>query len=177
VLTQEERARQRLAVTIANQNLEGRDTIDLLSLTDRYHIGIDLKKALDKPGSKADVILRAGDIVDIPQMNNTVKISGAVFYPNTVNYDKNNSWRDYVREAGGYTHNARKHKTYAIYQNGKVATVRGNRIRTEPGMEIVVPEKAEREREALSATDIASLVTSTSSIAYLIYAVTMMMSR
>lgn len=177
VLTQEEVARQRLAVMIANQNLEGRDTIDLLSLTDRYHIGIDLKKALDKPGSKADVILRAGDIVEVPQMNNTVKISGGVFYPNTVNFDKNNSWRDYVRQAGGFTQNARKRKTYAIYQNGKVATLRYNRIPTEPGMEIVVPERSEDERQPLSATEIASLVTSSSSLAYLIYAVSTMMTR
>ena len=89
VLTEEEVQRQRLAVMIANQNLEGRDTIDLLALTDRYNIGIDLKKAINNPGSKADVILRAGDIITIPQMNNTVKISGGVFYPNTVNFDKN----------------------------------------------------------------------------------------
>ena len=177
VLTPEEVARQRLAVSIANQNLEGRDTIDLNALTDRYYIGIDLKKALKHPGSKADVVLRAGDIVTVPQLNNTVKITGAVFYPNTVNFDKLYSWRDYIRQAGGYTSNAIPRKVYAIYMNGKVSTRRTGRIKAEPGMEIVVPEKGEKERNSISATEIASIVTSSSSLAYLIYAVSTMINR
>lgn len=177
VLTSEEVARQRLAVQIANQNLEGRDTIDLNALTDRYYIGIDLKKALDKPGSKADVVLRAGDIIHVPQMNNTVKVAGAVFYPNTVNYDKTYSWRDYVRQAGGFSHNARPSKTYAIYMNGKVATRRYGRIKMEPGAEIVVPEKEEKEHSEMNAAQIASIATSTSSLAYMIVAITNMLKK
>ena len=83
----------------------------------------------------------------------------------------------YVRQAGGFSHNARGRKTYAIYQNGKVATVRYNRIKTEPGMELVVPEKEETERRAISVAEIASLVTSSSSLAYLIYAVSTMLRK
>ena len=44
-------------------------------------------------------------------------------------------------------------------------------------MEIIVPEKEVDERRPISVTEIASLVTSTSSIAYLIYAVTSMMKQ
>ena len=176
VLTSEEIERQRLAVMIANQNLEGRDTIDLNALTDRYNIGIDLKKALDHPGSKADVVLRAGDIVNVPQMNNTVNVAGAVFYPNTVNYDKTFSWRDYIRQAGGFSHNARPKKTYAIFMNGKVATRRYGRIKIEPGAEIVVPEKEEGQN-SISVSEIASLATSTSSLAYMIVALTNMLTK
>ena len=177
VLTSEEVQRQRLAVMIANQNLEGNDTIDLNALTDRYYIGIDLKKALDKPGSTADVVLRAGDIVTVPQMNNTVKVAGAVFYPNTVNFDKTLSWRDYIRQAGGFSHNARPRKTYAIYMNGKVAVRRFGRIPMEPGVEIVVPEKEEIETNRVSVSEIASIATSTSSLAYMIVALTNMLTK
>ena len=177
VLTSEEVQRQRLAVMIANQNLEGNDTIDLNALTDRYYIGIDLKKALDKPGSTADVVLRAGDIVTVPQMNNTVKVAGAVFYPNTVNFDNTLSWRDYIRQAGGFSHNARPRKTYAIYMNGKVAVRRFGRIPMEPGVEIVVPEKEEIETNRVSVSEIASIATSTSSLAYMIVALTNMLTK
>ena len=177
VLTSEEVQRQRLAVMIANQNLEGNDTIDLNALTDRYYIGIDLKKALDKPGSTADVVLRAGDIVTVPQLNNTVKVAGAVFYPNTVNFDNTLSWRDYIRQAGGFSHNARPRKTYAIYMNGKVAVRRFGRIPMEPGVEIVVPEKEEIETNRVSVSEIASIATSTSSLAYMIVALTNMLTK
>lgn len=173
VLTDEEIERQRLAVTIANQNLSGKDTISLDSLQNYYYIGIDLQKAIDSPGSVADVVLRAGDIIDVPQQNNTVKISGGVFYPNTVNYEESLSWKDYVHQAGGFTKYAHKRKTYAVYMNGKVA-VRGHKMKMEPGMEIVVPQRTEEERHRMTAAEIASLVTSTSSLVYLIYAVSSM---
>ena len=174
VLTEEEMDRQKLAISIANQSLSGRDTINLDSLTNSYFIGIDLQKAIANPGSTADVVLRAGDIISVPQQNNTVKVSGGVFYPNTVNYDKSLSWKDYVHQAGGFTNNARKRKVYAVYMNGKVA-VRGHKMKMEPGMEIVVPERTEEERRKMTAGEIASLVTSTSSLAYLIYAVSTML--
>lgn len=173
-LTDEEIERQRLAVTIANRNLGAKDTINLDSLQSYYFIGIDLQKAIDNPGSAADVVLRAGDIIDVPQQNNTVKISGGVFYPNTVNYEKSLSWKDYVHQAGGFTKDARKRQTYAVYMNGKVA-VRGHKMKMEPGMEIVVPQRTEEERHRMTAAEIASLVTSSSSLVYLVYAISSML--
>ena len=110
------------------------------------------------------------------EMNNTVKVAGAVFYPNTVNYDKTFSWRDYIRQAGGFSHNARPKKTYAIFMNGKVATRLYGRIKIEPGAEIVVPEKEEGQN-SISVSEIASLATSTSSLAYMIVALTNMLTK
>ena len=49
-----------------------------------YSVGIDLEKALANPGSIDDVVLRDGDELYIPQMQSTVKMSGAVTYPNSV---------------------------------------------------------------------------------------------
>ena len=166
VLTKEEIERQQVAVMIANQNLDQKNTIDLGSLSDRYKIGIDLEKAMSKPGSAADVTLRDGDIIEIPILNNTVKISGGVFYPNSVAFDKNLGWKDYVRQAGGFTKLARKGKTFAVYMNGKVSV--GNRIYTEPGMEIVVPERKEEEKHPMSPVEIASIATSTTSLASMV---------
>ena len=169
VLTDEEVERQRLAVMIANQNLVGRDTINIEQLSDRYHIGIDLEEAISHPNSLADVILRDGDIIDIPIMNNTVKISGGVFYPNTVVFDRKLKWRDYVRQAGGFTKLARRSNTYAVYMNGKVSV--GNKIYVEPGMELVIPERKETENQKMSPVEIASIATSTTSIASMVLSV------
>jgi len=167
VLTQEERDRQMTAVMIANQNLGEKTEINVATLTDRYTIGIDIEKAIANPGSVSDVILRSGDILEIPQMNNTVKVSGGVFYPNTVAFDESLRWKDYVNQAGGFAKHVRRGKTYAIYMNGKVAAGR-SKIYTEPGMEIVVPEKKESERQKLSPVEIASLTTSATSITTLV---------
>ncbi len=166
VLTQEEVERQRLAVMIANQNLGSKDTIGTEQLAESYRIGIDLEKAIANRGSVADVILRDGDIVDIPIMNNTVKISGGVFYPNTLAFDESLGWRDYVRQAGGFTKLARRSKTYAVYMNGNVSV--GNNIKVEPGMELIVPERKESEMRGMSPVEIASIATSTTSLASMV---------
>ena len=166
VLTEEEKERQAMAVSIANKSLNETMMIDMNTLADSYTIGIDLEKAIKQPGSNFDVVLRDGDIINVPQMNNTVKISGGVLYPNTVVFDKRMGWRDYIKQAGGFTKLARNGRTYAVYMNGKVAT-RG-RIYIEPGMEIIVPERKASEIKQWNPTEIAALTTSTVSLATLI---------
>lgn len=166
VLTQEEIDRQKMAVMIASKDLDDKSVINLDALTDRFTIGIDLEEAIANPGSTADIILRSGDVIQIPQMNNTVKVSGGVLYPNTVAFDSNMNWKSYVKQAGGFTKLARRGKTYAIYMNGKVAV--GNQIYIEPGMELVVPERKESDVQAMSPVEIAALASSTTSIAALV---------
>ena len=60
---------------------EAEDSIGvaLMNVKD-YSVGIDLEKALANPGSIDDVVLRDGDELYIPQMQSTVKMSGAVTY-------------------------------------------------------------------------------------------------
>lgn len=166
VLTEEEKERQKLAMEIAASKLEGKVVLDSFILEDRYNIGINLERAMSNPGSVADVILRAGDIIDIPQMNNTVKISGGVQYPNVVAYDDRQAWSYYISQAGGYTKRARKNKVYAVYMNGQVA--RRGKIKPEPGMEIVIPERDASQERQMSPAEIASLASSTTSIASMV---------
>ena len=167
VLTEEEKQRQELAVAIANQNLTGKDTIDVTTLQDRYFIGIELDKAVAYPGSQYDIVLRAGDIIEVPAYNATVKISGGVFYPNTVAYVEDMNWKDYVDQAGGFTKLARRSKAYAIYMNGKVMTAKKG-MKVEPGCEIIVPEKKESEERKTSPAEIAAMASSATSIASLV---------
>ncbi len=169
VLTEEEQDRQELAMKIAASKIGGNIQLDSVVLEDRYNIGIDLEEAMANPGSVADVILRAGDIIEVPQMNNTVKISGGVLYPNTVAYNDKENWTYYISQAGGYTKLARTGKVYAVYMNGQVA--RKGRIKAEPGMEIIVPERKESEEHRLTPAEIASLASSTTSIAALVMSI------
>lgn len=162
-LTPDEIERSRKAL-MTQARIESDSTfVNNIDLTVQY-VGIDLEKALKNPGGSDDIILREGDVLTIPQFNNTVKISGGVMYPNTVTYQKNLKLGGYVRQAGGYSRLAMKSKPFVIYANGKVATGRWARI--EPGCEIVVPEKPDR--EPMSLQGILGISTSIASIALLI---------
>lgn len=113
-----------------------------LSFDNIFSVGIDLEQALAKPGSDADVVLRAGDKLIIPELVNTVKINGAVMMPNTVAFKDKQSVKDYINQAGGFANGARKSKAFIIYMNGQVAKVKGSgRGMVEPGCEIIVPIK------------------------------------
>lgn len=175
VLTPEEMERQRIAVLIANQSLDTNNVIDVGQLSDRFRIGIDLEKAIASPGSVSDVTLRDGDVINIPIIDNTVKITGGVFYPNVVVFDRKSSWKDYVKQAGGFVEDANKKKTYAVYMNGKVAV--GRKIYEEPGMEIFVPVHKESERQKMSAVEISAIATSSASLASIIVAILNMVKK
>jgi len=113
-----------------------------LDLDSVYSVGIDLELAMKNPGSSADVVLRAGDKLVVPELSNTVKINGAVMLPNTVAYKDKKSVKYYISQAGGFANNARKSRAFIIYMNGQVAKVKGSgRNMIEPGCEIIVPIK------------------------------------
>lgn len=113
-----------------------------LDLDSIFSVGIDLEKALKLPGSNADIVLREGDRLIVPEFNNTVKINGAVMYPNTVAFSEGKNVKYYLSQAGGFANNARKRKAFIVYMNGQVAEVKGTgRKMVEPGCEIIVPSK------------------------------------
>ena len=164
--TPEELARQE-ALREAAKRSSGRDSIDIskIDMSATYPVGINLQEALAHPGSDADVVLREGDRIIVPEYSGTVKINGEVMYPNTVGFVEGMSLKDYINQAGGYNDNARKRQTYIIYMNGNVAKA-DRKHKPAPGCEIVVPTKTKGNR--LSTAEILTIGTSTASIATMI---------
>lgn len=143
VANDEEKKRMRDVINLMNRQF-GEAMMDSLGIRveDTFSVGIDLEKAMAKPGSEYDLVLREGDVLDVPKMNNTVKVNGAVMMPNTVGYlsDKNANY--YLDQAGGYALNAKKSKKFVIYMNGQVARIKSrSKDKIEPGCEIIVPSK------------------------------------
>lgn len=122
------------------------DSIDMrkLNLSNEYTVAIDLEKAIAMPGSYADLVLREGDRIIIPELTNTVKISGDVLFPNTVIYQPGKKLKYYINQAGGYGEMAKKNKAFVVYMNGNVAQAKGNTV-IEPGCQIIVPSKQKSE--------------------------------
>lgn len=125
---------------------------------------------MKNPGSLADVVLRDGDILNIPEYSSTIRVSGEVRHPITKSFEKGKNVKYYIKNAGGYSDNAKKSGVYIVYMNGNVVKVskRSKKV-VEPGCEIVVPRRSARNK--LSPTEMATIGTSTASIATMIVAI------
>lgn len=171
-LTEDEMRRlETLLELSANKQSKDSVALSMVNIKD-YSVGIDLEKALANPGGQDDVVLRDGDVLYVPQLQSTVKISGAVVYPNSVTYMKGMTVRDCLSQAGGYNDIARKYPI-VIYMNGKVATTHKRFIffkhypKVEPGCEIVIPAKSQRDRKT-SLAEVLSIASSTTSMAAMV---------
>ena len=167
-----EKARVETLLRISQNSMSKKDSISVESLNlDNYMVGIDLVSAMKKPGGEADITLREGDILTIPQYQGTVKISGAVVYPNTVAYKKGMDVGDYLDQAGGYNDMARK-RPIVIYANGTVGTTKKKLFwkfypKVEPGAEILIPAKS-ASGKGVGLPEILSVASSTTSIAAMV---------
>ncbi len=139
------------------------EEIKKFQVPNTYPVGIELDKALADPNSDANIVLREGDRLILPQYTSTVKVNGAVMYPNTVSYIKGKGVGYYINASGGYSRNARKSGAYVIYMNGMVS--KSSKAKVEPGCEIVVPSKIRRRS---SPSEILGIGSSMSSIAAMI---------
>ena len=171
--TQKEQLQQELMSIAASQNngsslqqvgqQNNEEQLKKFQVPASYPVGIELDKALANPNSDANITLREGDRLVLPQYTSTVKVNGAVMYPNTVSYIKGKGLGYYVNAAGGYARNARKGGAYVIYMNGMVS--KSSKAKIEPGCEIVVPSKIKRRS---SPSEILGIGSSMSSIAAMI---------
>lgn len=162
-----ERARVETLLKLTQQ--KGKDSIDMnrLDIGDYYFVGIDLEKAVNHPGSDYDIVLREGDRLSVPEYTGTVKISGAVMYPNTVVYDKNAKLRDYIEQGGGFADRAKKRKVFIVYMNGTVAKSKPfAKAKATPGCEIIVPVKPSR--KGIGLAEVMGIASSTTSMAALV---------
>ncbi len=181
-LTEEEKKQRESAlkasqIQIYEESLRSEKTFDMaradsimnlkLDLGDTYPVAINLEKAMQNPGSLDDVRLREGDELVVPQFSNTVKISGEVMYPISINYEKGKSLSYYIKRAGGYADRAHKSRVYTIYMNGSVEQLGRRSSRSiQPGCEIVVPTKPQRNK--MTPQEMMTIGTSTASIATMI---------
>lgn len=167
-MTEEEMRRREDVLRLANKST-GRDSISTatLDLSNIYSVGINLEEALANPKSDYDLVLREGDMLYIPEYVSTVKINGAVMYPNTVLYKKGEKLSFYVNQAGGFGNRAKKSKAYVVYLNGTVSRLKYRTAqRIEPGCEIIIPSKEEKKR--MSTAEVIGMGTSVASMAALV---------
>ncbi len=112
-------------------------------------IDLELARAMERPGSPADVILQPGDSLHVPEYVPTVRVEGAVNSPTSVLYQEGHGLNYYIANAGGYARNADKGRVSVRYANGSARVKShflffGSSPTPGPGSTVSVPLAAER---------------------------------
>lgn len=137
-------------------------------------VGIELNKILEAPQSRYDLIIEGGDIIRVPTLMQTVKVTGEVLRPISVVYKPGKPFKYYINSAGGFSKMAYKRGAFISNANGSVAGTTkalffNNYPAVGPGAEISVPQKVKK--EGLSAQGWLGIGTAAASIAAIIFAI------
>ncbi|MCC6597777.1 MAG: SLBB domain-containing protein [Alphaproteobacteria bacterium] len=113
--------------------------------------------------SELDMLLEPGDRLFIPKRNLTVRVSGEVLSPASLQFRENKASADYINESGGFTFNADKDRTFVIYPDGSaqplaVSSWRYNPVMIPPGSTIVVPRDPKPFDFMQSAKDVSQIL-------------------
>ena len=115
-------------------------------IRDSIPVGVDYHRALENPGTEDDPVLRSGDRIVVPVLDNTVSVRGAVVFESRAVWREGLDLDDFVDQAGGYAQNADKGRVSVEYANGSRATVNKflffrSTPDVRPGSVIFVPEE------------------------------------
>ena len=133
--------------------------------------GVDLKKILSSNGKNdnVNVVLKNGDQISVPKIDNSVELSGEIQKPSVLTYYKSLTVRRAITNSGGLKETARKKGVYVVYQNGDVSSTKTFLYFTKypklsAGSKIIVPKKIETEGK----TTVAEIVGYTTSLVSII---------
>ena len=115
-------------------------------------IPIDFKRAIDDPSSRENIVLEAGDSINVAYLEDLVYVKGQVFIPSPVVYKRHESLDYYITQAGGFTDAADKGKVVVFLPGGKKWEPRSWPFPDPeilPGSLVYVPQKVEREDKTL----------------------------
>ena len=131
-------------------------SVDFVSVPESYSVAINLREALAHPGGKDDIVLFEGDAISIPQINEVVKVSGAVMMPAAFAYNPSYTAGKYLRMSGGLADKAKLSHAYVVNTDGS-ARPYSSGMKLKPGDEIIVPKKEPKEYNEHTWTSIATI--------------------
>ena len=139
-------------------------------------IPIDWDKIVKNQNSNSNIILSAGDMIQIPEINDVVKVAGNVILTSEIPYNPGRGFRYYINAVGGVDYKGWKRKSYIVYPNGRASVTSSflffrSYPKVLPGSQIIVPEKVKLNKPA-STTDIIGVSTVLASLAGIIFAIT-----
>ncbi|MBA2628049.1 MAG: SLBB domain-containing protein [Gemmatimonadales bacterium] len=108
-------------------------------------VGLDLPQVLRNRRHRDNIILAAGDSINIPEYEPVIMVRGAVNSPGAVAFRPGQSIDWYIRGAGGYTKDGDRNRAYVTQPNGRKEAVQRRFLLADsnpeplPGAVVVVP--------------------------------------
>jgi protein involved in polysaccharide export with SLBB domain len=112
-----------------SQEMKGRVVLDLYAL-------------IEHGDSTQNILLQDQDILEVPPITHTVKVSGQVNQPGIVDYEPGKSYKYYIEKSGGLSWNASKGKIRVIKGVSGI-WVKPGKTQIEEGDTIFIPEKSD----------------------------------
>jgi len=110
-----------------------------------------------------DLLLEPGDRLFIPKRNLTVRVSGEVLSPASLQFREDKTASDYIREAGDFTYNADQDRAFVLYPNGAaqplaVSSWNFDPVKIPPGSTVIVPRDPKPFDFIQSARDVSQIL-------------------
>lgn len=110
------------------------------------------------------MLLEKGDRIYIPKRPLTVRVSGEVLSPASLQFRSSKTAEDYINEAGGLTHNADKKRIFVLYPDGSAQPLvtgpwQHNPVLIPPGATVMVPHDPEPFSFIQTAKDVTQILT------------------
>ncbi|MCX7797877.1 MAG: SLBB domain-containing protein [Melioribacter sp.] len=107
---------------------------------------VDFTKIFSDAYKDGSFIVNDGDVIIIPKKQNLVYVFGQVVNPGFYIYDSTKTWKDYIKEAGGITEQAKNGKKTQIIKGLSRTWFNADEVKQiEPGDFIYVPKSLPRD--------------------------------
>lgn len=142
--------RRNLSKNIIEEVAQNEESLGFDLKEQKYFLefGVDVESLFKTQGkkSKYNVILKNGDIISVPKIDNTIEVTGEVGQPTVLTFEKNMSALKAIQSAGGFNDLAKKSGAFVIFQNGNVKSTKRFLFfnfwpKLQPGAKVVVPTK------------------------------------
>lgn len=112
---------------------------------------------------EVDMLLESGDRIFIPKRPMSVRVSGEILSPASLQFRERKKPLDYIHESGGFTYHADKDRTFVLYPDGsaqplQVSSWNHKPVFVPPGSTIVVPRDPKPFDFIQSAKDISQIM-------------------
>ena len=142
-----------------------------IEIDEFIEVGLNIERILKSNGSldQYNLVLKNGDQIIVPKVDNSIEVSGEVQKPTAISYYKGLTSISAVNKSGGFTNNAKRSRLYVVYQNGDIASTKkflffNNYPKLLPGSKIFIPKKP----ESKSTTSVGEIVGYTTSLVSII---------
>lgn len=127
---------------LSDMNATDREYFNFEALLKRNMVSVDFQRLFQRGDSTQDVILKDGDLIFIPSIQNAILVLGQVPFPGQQQFVAGKDYKYYIHQAGGVSYKAWESRV-RIIKAGNKNWLKPSKTKLEPGDTIWVPRVRE----------------------------------